>query len=191
MATLSRVRIGWIGSAVVGGGVSTFYSSNSDPSAFIAALRTFFGSFNGLFPAAVELTYPSAGETIESTTGQVNGVWTSTSLANTVGAGGSAHAAGVGCRIRWETGAITRGRRVRGSTFLVPIVGSLYATDGTIDNASLALVQGAIPTLIAADGGSMRIYSRPSATGGTDGAAHPVTSGVAVDKVSWLRTRRT
>ena len=191
MPTLSRVRVNWIGSAVTGGGVSTFYSTNSDPSALVAALKVFFGSFNGLFPSTMELQYPGSGETIDETSGAVNGAWAITPPSNTIGAGGNNYAAGVGCRIRWNTAAITRRRRVRGSTYLVPIVNTLYDTTGTIDNSSLALIQGAIPTLLAADSGSIRVYSRPQTTTSNDGAAHPITSGLAVDKVSWLRSRRT
>lgn len=191
MATLSRVRIAWVGTTSVGPGVSTFYSSNSDPAAFITALRTWFGAFNGLFPLGTVIKFPSAGETIESTDGAINGAWTMTPLADLTGVGGATYAAGVGLRVSWNTAGITRRRRVRGSTFLVPIASSLYQNNGTIDDASLALVNGAIPALIAADGGSMRVYSRPSAVGATDGAAHAVLSGNAPDKVSWLRSRRT
>lgn len=191
MATISRIRVAWVGSAVTGGGVSTFYSANSDPSALVAALRVFFGSFNGIFPSTMELAYPSGGETLDEATGAVNGAWSMTAPANTIGAGGNNYAAGVGCRVRWNTSAITRRRRVRGSTYIVPIVNTAYVADGTIDNASLALIQGAIPTLLAADGGSIRVYSRPLTTTSGDGAAHPITSGTAIDKVSWLRSRRT
>lgn len=191
MATLARVRLLWTGTTVVGGGVSTFYCSNSDPSAFISALRTFLGSSNGIYPAGTVIKFPSGGETIESSDGAINGAWTMTPLADLTGAGGATYAAGVGIRVTWNTAGITRRRRVKGSTFLVPVTSTIYASDGTIDNASLALVNGAIPTLVAADGGSFRIWSRPSAPGATDGAAHAVLSGNAPDKVSWLRSRRT
>lgn len=191
MASLNRIRVQWVGSAVTGGGISTFYTSGGDVLTFTNALKAFFGSFNGIFPSTMELKYSGTGETIESTTGAVTGAWAITPPANTIGAGGNNYAAGVGCRVVWNTSAITRRRRVRGSTYIVPCVNSAYDTSGTIDNASLALIQGAIPTLLAADGGSMRVYSRPLTLTSADGAAHAVVSGNAVDKVSWLRSRRT
>ena len=191
MTSIARVRVEWIGSAVTGGGVSTFYTSNLAPLAFVTALRTFFGSFNGIFPSTMELKYPGSGELVDDTTGAIAGAWAITAPGNTIGAGGNNYAAGVGARVRWETGAVTRRRRVRGSTYIVPCVNTAYDTSGTIDNASLALIQGAIPTLLAADGGSMRIWTRPRTTTSNDGVAHPVVSGTAVDKVSWLRSRRT
>jgi len=198
MTSVNRIRIGWTGAPVTGGGVSTFYTVGGDVSVFTAALKTFFGSFNALFPSGLTIVYPPGGETLDELSGEVIGTWSMTPLSPTAGAGALQYAAGVGMRVRWNTAAITRGRRVRGSTYLVPIGNLLYGSDGTIDNASLALVQGACATLIASDGGSMRVYSRPvtiEKPAGTftdyPGSAHPVLSGTAVDQVSWLRSRRT
>ena len=190
MATISRIRFAWTGSAVAGGGVSTFYSSNSDPSVLATAIRTFYVSSAGQFPATLEIACPSGGETIDEVSGAVNGAWSMTPGANVIGAGGTNYAAGVGMRCVFNTGAVVRRRRIRGSTYLVPLVSGAYDTSGTITNATLSPIVTALATMVAADGGSLRVYTRPQTTTSNDGAAHAVTSAVAVDKVSWLRSRR-
>lgn len=191
MATISRIRFEWIGTTTVGGGVSTFYSSNSDGSALAGAARSFFVSLVTLLPTGTVIRCPSGGETLDDVTGAVNGVWSMTPGADVIGTQDGKYAAGVGMRVVWNTAGITRRRRVRGSTYLVPLASMLYQADGTIDGPSVAAAQAAATTLAAADGGSMRIWSRPQTATSGDGASHAVLSASAVDKVSWLRTRRT
>jgi hypothetical protein len=109
-----------------------------------------------------------------------------------VAASGSSNwASGVGCRQRWLTAGITRGRRVRGSTFLVPLGQNLYDGTGSIADATVTALATAANTLRAADSGSMRIYSRPTSAANADGVAHAVTGSDLPDRVSWLRSRRT
>jgi hypothetical protein len=191
MTTLARIRVEWTGAAVVGGGVSTFYSSNANPATLATAIRTFFSNVVFLFPTSTSILVIGNGDTIVAETGALNGTWTMTQPAVVVGTGTGNWAAGVGARVRWNTNGLTRGRRVKGSTFLVPLTTNNYATDGTIDATTAASTQSAVTVLAAADSGSMRIWSRPSAPGAGDGAAHAVTTGTFVDAVTWLRTRRT
>jgi len=192
MADIARVRFVWSGTPLVGGGVSTFYTSNLAPATFTTAVRTFLAACGGLFPAGTTITPPSGGELIDENTGALSGVWTMTPGAALSGSGGAgAYAAGVGMRVRWNTAGVTRGRRVRGTTYLLPAMASTYQSDGTIADSNVALVQTAADTLVAADSGSMRIWSRPSTSGGSDGASHAVTSSTVPDAVTWLRSRRT
>jgi len=112
-----------------------------------------------------------------------------------VTSGGTANFAnGVGIRVKWSTAGIYRGRRVKGSWFGVPLVSGVYLSDGTIDNATVATFQAAATALIAANPGLL-VYSRKAAAdahhGATDGEFNVITAGTAVDKVSWLRSRRT
>lgn len=181
----------WSGAAVVGGGLSTFYSSNSNAATLAAAVRTFFSNVVFLFPDDLTIAVQGGGDTIEDSTGAINGSWTMTPPSQVVGTGTANYAMGVGGRVRWATNGITRGRRVKGTTFLVPFTVNNYSGDGTIDGATLTAVQSAVDVLAAADSGSLRIWSRPSTSGGSDGASHAVTAGTFVDSVSWLRSRRT
>lgn len=191
MATIARIPVEWSGLAVEGNGVSTFYTSNSTTGTYLAALREFFFSLRGMFPDGVSLVFPGAGDTINDATGELNGTWTSSAPAVVTGTQTGVFAQGVGARMVWRTAGITRGRRVRGTTFLVPIAGNQYGTDGTLADGVATGMASAGATLRAADSGSMRIWSRPSGPSASDGASHAVTSAEGPDAVSWLRSRRT
>lgn len=191
MASIARLQVPWTGAAVTGGGVSTFYTTNLSPLAYATALRAFFVSVAAFMPSGVTITVPAAGDLIEDSTGALSGSWSITPPAPVSGATGANYAAGVGARIVWQTSGITRGRRVKGSTYLVPLLASQYDIDGTIAGASVATMSTAAATLAAADSGSMCIWTRPSTSGGSDGHQSDVTSGACLDKTSWLRSRRT
>lgn len=191
MATIARVRFVWSGNPIVGGGVSTFYTSNLSPATFTTAVRAFLLSTNGFWPVGVTCTPPSGGDLIDDATGALNGAWSMTPGAVLSGSTAVNFAAGVGARIVWNTGGVTRGRRVRGTTFLVPLKQTAYGPDGTLDDTFVSNVLTGAQTLVAADSGSMRIWTRPTSAGAGNGASHAVLSASVPDKVTWLRSRRT
>lgn len=192
MTTIARMRFGFSGPPVVGPGVATFYSSNLAPGAFATAVGSFFAACSGLFPTGLQITEPAGGELIEDSDGSLQGVWSRTPAAPITGGGGAgAFAAGVGLRVVWLTNGVRNNRRVRGSTFMVPCMASTYQSDGSIADSNIALVRTAALVLTAADSGSMRIWSRPSSAGASDGSSSAVYSAQVPDKVTWLRSRRT
>lgn len=187
MANLVRVRSEWTGSPIVGPGVTTWYFAET-ATGFLADLNVFWGNVGNRFPVGLTVVTQNTGDLIDIDTGALSGTWTDgvTSSVNTSGTG--AYAGGVGARIKWATSGVRNGRRVRGSTFLVPLLAASYAVDGTIDGSILGSLQGFANTLYTNTAGDMRIYSRPS--GGQAGQASTVTGVVIPDKVSWLRSRR-
>jgi hypothetical protein len=191
MAQLSRIQVQLDGAGVVGGGLSTFYSTASTPTTFLAAVRQFYSDCSSLFPTNVGFTFPGDGDVFEDSTGTLVGDWVSAAPAPVAGTWPDEYAAGVGARMVWRTAGITRGRRVRGSTFMVPLAGNCYDDDGSITGAVTTLLAAAAAPLILADGASMRIWSRPSATGASDGDSHGVTAVQVPGNVTWLRSRRT
>jgi hypothetical protein len=189
MAAISRLRCAWTGPGVVGGGLSTFYSEG-DPLQLQLALKTFFsGTVMTALPSTVTITVPASGETLESTTGTLTGGWTAGTAQTTSGSSSAVYPAGVGCRVVWETAGVTRGRRVRGSTYLVPFAGNMYDLDGSILNSVRTSLQTAAEQVIVAMGDDMVVFSRPK--GGAPGMIWTVQSAALPDKVSWLRSRRT
>lgn len=188
MTELVRLRCTWGGSPVVGPGLSTFYATTGG-SGLPDDVLTFFNTSPLLFPSGLTITVPSGGETINDATGELTGTW------NEPGTGGVAtgtetgsYAKGVGMQVRWPTAGIVGGRKVVGSTFLVPIAGSLFDVDGTIDTAVVSAMQSQANALLAAQP-NLRIWSRPK--GLRAGSSHTITSAVIPDRTSWLRTRRT
>lgn len=188
MTQICRLRCTWGGSPVVGPGLSTFYWSTTEDGGPDDVLA-FFNTSPLLYPSGLTVTVPAGGELIEDTTGELAGTWSQPGTGGVAtGTETGSYAKGVGMQVRWPTGGIVGGRKVVGSTFLVPIAGSLFDTDGTIDTAVVSAMQTQADALLAAIP-SLRILSRPK--GLRAGSSHAITSAVIPDRTSWLRTRRT
>lgn len=188
MANLVRVRVSWNGSPVVGEGVSTFYFDEAH-TGFVADLTALFADLSTPVPSGVSWVIPNTGDLIDIATGALSGTWTD-GTAGTPGAGNlNDYAAGVGMRIQWGTSGIRNGRRVKGSTFIVPIGVNYYDSNGTLDTGLLAAMQTSVNTFFTACAGNLRIYSRPTDT--QSGQENVAISATLVDRVSWLRSRRT
>jgi hypothetical protein len=167
--------------------VSVFYTNfGSDAT---VELATFFNALRTSFPNVVSWSIPNAGDVIDETTGQITGAWIGGTAAGIVASGVGAYAAGTGLYVRWQTAGIVGGRRVKGRTFLVPLLASLYQSDGTITDSTLTAINTAANNLVLA--GKLRIWHRPTTPGGSDGSAFTITSAQGPDKVTSLRTRRT
>lgn len=173
---------------MTGAGVSTFYSAGTGAD-LANALKTFYTAIKSSFPSGLVWTVQQSGETIDDNTGEINGAWSGGPSGSVAASGVPEHAQGVGCRIRWNTDGITHGRRVRGSTYLVPLCVNQYEPDGTILNAAVTAFDTAAGALLGATGVDLVILTRLSPT--TSGTSHPVTSPQTIDRVSWLRSRRT
>jgi len=187
MANLARVRTVWSGTGVVGPGVSTFYFSEAG-SGWVSALNSFWTALAASFPSTITWSTASSGDLIDVATGGLAGTWNDGTSWSAVGTSVSQYAAGVGCRVKWATGGIRNGRRVNGSTFIVPIDGNKYDAQGTIGAAHVTTYQTAAAALVSHAGSELVIYSRPS--GGQPGMASVVTNSSVPDQVAWLRSRR-
>jgi hypothetical protein len=188
MANLARVRCTWTGTAVVGPSVSTFYFTESG-SGFVAALGTFFTSVRSLVPTGVAFRIESFGDLIDVATGELSGSWSDGSGTDVSANGAGSFSLGVGARVKWQTAGIRNGRRVTGSTYLVPLVDSAFDSTGTPTSAALTTIGNAAAALVSSATNELAIWSRPH--DGLAGASNPVIASSAPDAVSWLRSRRT
>lgn len=188
MGTISRVPIAWNGSPVVGGGVSVLHCTVNGEHDLMAAFRVMVASLATAFPVELQWSFPTAGLTIDETSGDVNGDWTDdTPVAPVAGATSQTWANGVGLRVKWTTGAVYAGRHVTGSTFFVPLIVGTYEGAGNLTGATISTFSAAATTFVAAAG--LRIYSRPRL--GVVGLSFAVNGTNVPDRVSWLRGRRT
>lgn len=189
MAAIQRIRVAWSGTPVTGPGLTTFFSDPAVAPMSAAQVVAFFTAIKALFPSGITWDVPSGGDTIEETTGALISVWNSGGGAQVASSGGAvAFSAGVGARMTWTTGLIHHGRRVRGSTYLVPLIGTAYDTQGTINNSAITTFETAGTSLITALAGGLCVWSRPGPKG--PGIHSPITLANVPDKVSWLRSRR-
>ena len=194
MAYLGRIRAEWTGSSVTGGGLSTFYTSVIAPSGADltdarASVASFFTELQGVTGNTTTTFVPKSGDVVDIDTGEIAGGWTAggvpgQNLAESTGA----YAQGVGARIVWTTNGIHKRRRVRGGTFVVPLAGAMYDSDGTLTPTCVNRLTTAAQFLLGPI--QFQIWSRPS-PGGSGGMAFPITGFTVPDRVSWLRSRRT
>jgi len=188
MVAIDRVKVELSGSAVTGPGVSIFYTTGGGP-VLANALQTLYNSLKNVMPVGLQINVQNGGETYESTTGAPLGVWSGGAVSGLLGAASGGYAQGVGARIVWSTGGVTNNRRVRGSTYIVPLSATYYSSDGTIDNTwRTGAGKTAVDAFRTTMGGDLVIWTRPK--GGAGGGLNSTTAGNIDDRVSWLRSRR-
>lgn len=187
MANIARVRVYWAGTAVVGPAISTFYSTETTPN--VGALYGFFDAIKARLPSSVECTIPNEGDLIESTTGRLSGAWVTSGGGQVNGTGVGSFARGTGARVVWNTGSVFGGRRVRGSTFLVPLVGSAFDSRGLLTpTVRTSFAQAADALLASTWGPNMVVFHRPRNFAGGNVAL--VTSATVPEAATQLRSRR-
>jgi hypothetical protein len=152
-------------------------------------LNNFYTAFVNYCPLGVTWTVPGSGEVLDIGTGKPKGAWSQGGNGTKVSNGSANYAAGVGARVQWVTAGWNNGRRVKGSTYIVPLAFDEYDVDGTIKPAVVTAAGTAATALITAAGGGLMVWSRGPGAG--SGSISPVVTGNMPDKVSWLRSRRT
>jgi hypothetical protein len=183
---LRKVPVVWT-TGIGGTGVSVFYTDFAvDATVEITA---FFNGIKSLFSDVVSWSIPNAGDIISDATGQITGAWVGGTTGSVSGTAHSPYVAGTGAFVRWITNGVSGGRRVRGRTFLVPLLASGFQDDGTILGSYQTTMQTAANTLAAT--GKLQVFHRPTTIVAANGAAFPVTGATVPDKVTSLKTRRT
>lgn len=185
MANIRRIPVLWGGIPGMPG-YSLFYTeAASDATADVVA---FFNAIKALFPASLQWSIPPAGDTLDDATGALTGTWVGAGAGIVTGTGPGAYAAGTGAWARWNTNAIIGRRRLRGRTFLCPLVSSSgYDTSGTLLTSAVTTLQAACAALAAT--GKLVVWHRPSDTGGL-GSSSLIVSSAVPDQVTSLRSRR-
>lgn len=188
MANLFRMRIDISGAGVVGASVMTLYSGSSS-AGLPAAAYTWLNASKANFPPNVTFTVPNGGDILLDTTGVLTGAWTDTGGGTVTGTGTGGFAIGVGARVVWGTSGIVNGRRVKGSTFLVPLMSGSFETDGRLRAATIAALNTPLQAFHTSMGTNQVIWSRP--VPGRSGSSSTVTSATIPVNPATLRSRRT
>lgn len=161
MTDLCRVNVSWQNWPGAPG-LSQFYFLNAAMQTNVDAVRTFFNSFTAILPSGLTITVPGSGDIIDSASGSITSAWSVTTPPAVVTAIGSgAYAGNAGAVIHWLTNDVSNGRRVRGRTFLVPLVSSSYEANGSLVAATITTITNAGNALRTTAAGNMRVYSRP------------------------------
>lgn len=200
MASILKVTAKWDG-FVGAPGYSNFYWKEEDPGASFDAgavacgdaVQKFFNDIKLYFPPHVKWRVQTDVPVINDATGEMVDIASAGARGDIVGgAGNFAYSAPTGAVVTWRSNGVRNGRRVRGRTFLVPTANNIYQSDGTIDNTHLNEFVTSATALATVTGTQLPlvVWARPSVPGGSDGAAHVVTSASVPDMAAVLRSRR-
>jgi hypothetical protein len=199
MGRILRVKVNWTG-FVGSPGYTNFHFEpvpESDPvtqatvDAAVAKVQAFITSVKGNLPPVVSTGIDAAVAEIDEVTGDIQTFWNAVVTAPAPGTMAGVYAAGTGCCISWSTGGVRNGRRVRGRTFIVPLSGGAFATDGTIDTGSLASIRTAATTLTTdSNGVRLVIWAKTPGAIIPDGGAYDVIGATVNDKAAFLSSRR-
>lgn len=186
-----QYRVEWDGTTG-GPGVSVFNfrlsgaALTTGPQQAADNIRTFFQSVASGLPNELVLSFPAEVTELDTVTGQLTAVHPVTPGAPIPGGstGGYAHASGV--RIEWLTGSILNGRRLKGTTFLVPYAAGAFDVNGRLPAASVAPLEDAAEAYVQGmeNIGSAAVWSR------THGILADVTSIRVPTLGAVLRSRR-
>lgn len=186
--TLARVNVAWQNWPGAPG-VSTFFLDPTPAQATIDSIRTFFNAVAGYIPAGLTISVPSSGDEISESTGVINGQWSVATTPTVISCTGTgAYAGNAGAVIHWLTQGVVANRRVRGRTFLVPLVNTAYESNGSLSSAFITALSNAGNALVAANPGLINVWSRPRP--GQSGIQSSVTSTRVPDLAVSLRSRR-
>ena len=153
-------------------------------------VKTFFEQIKVALPSTVTIVFPNEMEELDTATGELLQTLPITTIANTVGNLVGTFASPAGACVNWSTSQIVNGRRLRGRTFLVPLGGASFQTDGTLkDTDRTAIINSANALCGFQDNLVLAIWHRPT-LGGSDGVAAQVASASVTDKAAVLRSRR-
>lgn len=167
-------------------GYMTFYGDT--PHTLREGVIAFVLAVKSAMPLDVNITVPSTGNIIQDTDGAVTGTWSDGADTTQFGSATGGYAGPAGACVNWATGVIVGRRRLRGRTFLVPLAGGAYQSDGSIEPTTLANLRSAASGLAGI--ANMRIWHRPTKLNPTGGSSFLVTAGTVADRAAVLRSRR-
>lgn len=187
MTLIMRVDVAWTG-FIGGPGVNTLYFTGSAPP--MAKIHDFYASLVAMLPDDVTITFPTEGPVIDDDSGDLDEtLWASGAESPVVGTDSGSYAAPVGAVIRWNTGAVVRGRRLQGRSFIVPMAGLAFETNGVLTNAGQSTLITAADAFLDTPDPLMRVWSRPP-DGESGGSSSQVTSATVTKRAAVLRSRR-
>lgn len=182
-----------------GSGFSVFHAAQGmslvTAQAWADSIRAFFLDLTStIIPTGVTIDFPGEVLELNTSTGELAGVQGISPPAAVVGSGVGSYSAPSGGRVLWNTSGIVAGRRVKGTTFIVPMLVSAYDDAGTLAPSTITTLSTAAGDYLATLPNIPVVYSRPHPGDGTiaprPGTEHIITSQSVPDRVAVLRSRR-
>ena len=188
MPSLERVLVQWSNFAGAPGiGHHYFMSGTTNK---CASLRAFYAAAAAAAPNNTQIQVNNVGDIIDVATGLITGGWSEPAVAVFSAGGTGAYAGPAGAVVHWLSTAVVAGRRLRGRTFIVPLVNTVFDTSGSLASSYITTLQNAADALVSATLGNYVVYHRPTAAG-NDGASGQIYGARVPDLAAVLRSRRT
>lgn len=161
----------------------------------VEEIAEFFNNLTPRLPGSLELSIDPNVVIMQDTDGEAQQFLFLTGLPTiATGISGTPYAAPAGAMIQWETGAVVRGRRLRGRTFLVPLASNAFQADGTLSAATMDDLGDAAEVITRTTGAQFLVWSRPvRAAGGAiteEGLSRRINSATIPDRAAILTSRR-
>jgi hypothetical protein len=199
MTTVYRITAIWSGFQGAPGYSKFSFQNLIDDSSRNAAgvqVKNFFDGIISLMQSSWNIAVQSSIDEFDMATGALTGGSAMTTVpAPSVGTGAATltYQGGAGACVTWTTPVVFNGRRVRGRTFLVPLVNAA-ASDGTLAATALSAINSAALAFANAAGPEFSIWARQFSPTNPNlqigGALAPVTGGSSKDMTAQLRSRR-
>lgn len=167
----------------------------SGTQAAVNAVRTFWDALKSNLPDELKLDVSPVIDDYDTVTGDLVGSYVAgTAPLQVAGTSAGSYVGGAGAKVTWNTGQIRNGKRVKGSTYLVPISNGVFGATGTVGPTAVTTINLAASNLLsqlAAGGTSMAVWSRPGPPARPRaGFATEVLTGTCNLKSAILRGRR-
>lgn len=148
-----------------------------------------FGAIGSILPADATVQVETEASVLDSDSGELIGSIDVSAPESVTGSDAGGYSAASGAVVNWRTADYRFGRRIRGRTFLVPLAGSAYQSDGTLTSDALDSLRSFGDRIIEeSDPSSFGVWSRPRS--GAGGVFATVTQAQVPDMTAVLRSRR-
>lgn len=184
----TRITAIWTGATGLPGYTRMRFAGELDAAGAATAagrMRTFFDAVKAYIPSVVSINFAEAAQ-VYNTARELQAEVGFTPPASVVGVGSGAFSAPAGMVVNWLTGAVVNGRKVRGRSFMVPLAGAAFATDGTPGPTTVTTFQGAAAALLTGTPALIIAGGTPE-TGSVEAS---VTGASVPDRAAVLRSRR-
>lgn len=197
MLRATVVQSGYPGSP----GYSNFYIRHTDPpstaaAALVSALGVFFDGLATHMCTGWTWAINADVASVEDTDGSIDSYISTTPPTQAIFATTALYAAPAGAVVDWLTAGVVNSHRVQGRTFIVPLGGNEYQSDGSLTTASVTALLARSEAYRTAPGITPVVWSRPyTAVPGkprptTPGSSYTITARRVPDKTCVLRSRR-
>lgn len=188
---ITRLVARWTGFVGAPGYTNFFFEgAGTEIDNHITAVENAFSQWIRALPTVVTVELEDEYAILDEVTGQITGYVPS--VVETVphtGLDAGVYAGPTGGVVNWNTATVRNGRRMRGRTFLVPLSGESFQSDGSLASDTLGILRdGANALLNGAGSSQLVVWGRPQ--GGSGGVSAPVTGFSVPDMAAVLRSRR-